>query len=405
MRGESRQPANDAFGRLRVSNPTTLFDSKQLFDNQPNFWDDQEVSGSGTSSSHSANTASTTLAVTADTAGKRVRQTYMRFNYQPGKSLLFFITGTLGTGGGAGITRSMGYFDDENGIFLSDIEGTVNICKRSYITGSAVDTNVPQADWNLDTLDGSGDLRNRSKYTLDSTKSQIVFCDLEWLGVGRVRCGFVIDGSLVYCHEFAHSNEVAGVYMSTPNLPMRYEIENDGTGVESELEAICSSVISEGGLQNNGIVFSANTGSGDIDANVVGTSYALLGLRLKSTHLGTTIKMLVESVLATTSDDFLWEARWNPTVAGTFTYNDVANSSVQIATGDTTNNPSTNTVTGGQIIRSGYVEGSTAASFDVTSSRALGAAIDGTPDEVVLCVTPLSANLDIFGSITWRELQ
>ena len=40
--------ALDAFARLRVSNPTTLFDSKQLESNQPLFWDDAQTAGSGT---------------------------------------------------------------------------------------------------------------------------------------------------------------------------------------------------------------------------------------------------------------------------------------------------------------------------------------------------------------------
>ena len=219
-------PTGDAFGRLRVAEPQTLFDSKQLFDNQPLFWDDQQVSGSGTTSTHDPNTASTVMAVGATTAGNRVRQTFMRFNYQPGKSHLIFMTGTLGSsGGGTGITRLAGYGDDENGVFFVDKEGTINVRKRSYKTGSVVDTDVPQASWNIDTLDGNG----VSGITLDATKSQILVFDMEWLGVGRVRCGIVVDGKVYYCHEFLHSNVEEGVYISTPNLPLRYEIDNDGT--------------------------------------------------------------------------------------------------------------------------------------------------------------------------------
>ena len=74
----------DAFGRSRVSEPYTVFDSKQLGSNQSLFWDDQETSGSGTSSDYSEDTSSTTLTVSATTAGTRVRQTFQRFNYQPG---------------------------------------------------------------------------------------------------------------------------------------------------------------------------------------------------------------------------------------------------------------------------------------------------------------------------------
>ena len=78
----------DAFARLRVSNPYTIFDSKQIHDNLPRRWDDQEISGSGTTSTYNTNEASTTIAVSSLTAGRRVRQTFMRFNYMPGKSTM-----------------------------------------------------------------------------------------------------------------------------------------------------------------------------------------------------------------------------------------------------------------------------------------------------------------------------
>jgi len=56
-------PSIDAFARLRVSAPHTLFDSKQIHDNLPRRWDDQEVSGSGTTSTYNTNEASTTMGV------------------------------------------------------------------------------------------------------------------------------------------------------------------------------------------------------------------------------------------------------------------------------------------------------------------------------------------------------
>ena len=109
----------DAFGRQRISNPEAIFNSKQIFDNQPLYWDDIQESGTGTSSTYSSNRASSVLAVSATTAGKRTRQTFMRFNYQPSKSQLIFITGILKkSGGGSGITTRMGLFDNDNGLFL-----------------------------------------------------------------------------------------------------------------------------------------------------------------------------------------------------------------------------------------------------------------------------------------------
>lgn len=386
----------DAFGRLRTSNPETLFDSKQLFDNQPLFWDDQEVSGSGTGSTHSAATASTTITVGATTAGKRVRQTFQRFNYQPGKSQLILMTGTVSaSGGGTGITRAMGYFDDNNGVYFQDDEGTVKACIRTSTSGSPVDTKVSQADWNIDPLDGTGP----SGLTLDATKSQIGIWDLEWLGVGRVRVGFAINGAFVYCHEFNHANVSAGVYMSTPNLPLRYEIENDGTGAASGLECICSTIMSEGGTQTVGILRHADSGA--VSSMVAGTAYAMLGIRLKSTHLGATINIESLSAIATTPNDAAhWELILNPTVAGTFTYADQTNSAVQIATGALTN-----TVTGGTKLTGGFFSTALPPTLAIPNARRLGSTISGTADRIVLVVTPITNNITVDTALTWREVS
>lgn len=398
-------PSIDAFARWRVSNPETLFDSKQLHDDQPLFWDDQEVSGGSTTSSHSTDTASTTIGVALNTAGKRVRQTFQRFNYQPGKSQLAFITGTLGaTGGGTGITRAAGLFDDNDGIFMQDDEGTIKAVIRSSASGSPVDTKVAQSAWNLDPLDGSGP----SGVTLDADQSQIIVIDYEWLGVGRVRIGFVFNGIPVYVHQFVQANNAAGVYMSTPNLPVRYEIENDGTGAASTLEHICSSVISEGGVQDNGIVRYASTANTQVDCAVVGTIYAVKGIRLKSTNLDETINILnVATQVQSASDDLEYILIFNPTVAGTPSWSNETNSSVQTATGATAN-----TVTGGTYITGGYVASGNAQNAsgsiaqEIPNALSIGSAIDGTPDEIWLCARALTnVNTLVEGSITWRELS
>lgn len=388
-------PSIDAFGRWRVSNPVTIFDSKQLYDNLPTFWDDAETSGSGTGTAYSANEAATTISVGATTAGKRVRQTFMRFNYQPGKSQLVKLSwGEFDTL--TGITKEVGQFDDDNGIFFRSSEGVLSVVIRSNYTGSPVDNAIIQTNWNLDTLDGNGP----SGITLDLTKAQIGIIDYEWLGVGRVRMGFVINGVIYYCHEFNHANLINGVYMSTPNLPLRYSIENDGTGAADDFVHICSSIISEGGQESNGQIWGVNTGTTHLDADTADTKYALIGLRLKSTHLGAGIDLLGLSALAETNDNFKWELLLNPTVAGTFTYSDVGNSALQAAYGVTAN-----TVSGGDLIDSGFVSSDIQQERGtIQNARRLGAAIDGTRDELVLAITPFGANLDVHGAINWREI-
>ena len=403
---DTNNGVGDAFGRLRVSEPETIFDSKQIFNNQPLLWDDQEVSGSGTTSTHYVSSASTIISVADSTAGTRVRQTFRRFNYQTGKSDLILLTGVLKTAGESGITRSMGYYDDNNGIFLRDNGGNWEICRRSTSFGPVSTFAVPQSAWNVDTFDGTGP----SGITLNETNAQIFVIDFEWLGVGRVRTGFNINGVTYLAHEFLHSNNISNVYMSTPNLPLRYEISNDGTGGAASLEHICSSVMSEGGSQDTGRVFYASTNGTHVDADVENTTYAVLGIRLKSSTIGETIKLLNTSLqIHTASDRIEWTLRFNPSVAGTFTYNDYNNTSAQVARGATAN-----VVTGGEIIAGGHLEsganqsgaaGSKGQPLD--NALILGSAIDGTLDEIVLCAMPIggSSGVDIEGSLTWRELS
>ena len=406
-------PSIDAFGRWRVSNPETLFDSKNIFDdpdlassveNQPLFYDNQEISGSGTSTAYNTNQASQSLSVGATTAGVRTRQTKRCFNYQPGKSQLILMTFTFDTPA-SGITQREGIFDDNNGIFF-EADGTgLNIVRRTYVTGSAVDNEVAQASWNIDTLDGNG----ASGLTLDPTKTNIFFIDFAWLGVSRVRCGFVIDGLIYYCHEFLNANNLAEVYMSTPNLPLRSEITNDGTGVASTMTQICSTVISEGGSQDVGPLRYADTNGTHVDCNTENTVYAVLGMRLKSDYIGATVKInKIWQQIQTASHQGIWTLRFNPTVAGTFTYSGLSQSAIEYATGATAN-----TVTGGYLVDGGFVfsaggGGGKAGGADgaIESALLLGALIDGTVDELVLCFMPVggSSNVDVEGGITWREL-
>lgn len=384
----------DAFGRFRTASPATLWDSKALNDDGPLLWDDQEVSGGSTTSTFSKARASVVLGVAATTAGKRVRQTFRSFNYQPGKSQLVILTGIIGAQG-AGLTAELGMFDDNNGLFFRNDEGTMNVVVRSKVSGSVVDTATPQTQWNLDAMNGSG----RSGYTLDWDKAQIFLIDYEWLGVGRVRFGVVVDGIPYYVHESLHANASTSVYMSTPNLPIRYSIENDGTGAASTVEQICNTVISEGGEHPSGVDTWVSNGATHVDADVADTVYALVGVRLKSTHIGATIEPRSVSVLAETNDDFEWFLALNPTVAGSFTYSDITNSALQSAAGATAN-----TVTGGYLVAGGYGSAQSQFSAPIDTTLRLGAAIDGTVDEMVLCVRPLTANANILGGVLFREV-
>jgi hypothetical protein len=189
---------------------------------------------------------------------------------------------------------------------------------------------------------------------------------------------------------------------------LRCEIINDGSGAADSIEQICSTIISEGGSQELGVLRYASTEGTEVTCATEGTIYAILGIRLKSAYLGATISFLEATLQEQVGDKYFeWIMILNPTVADTFTYSDEIQSAVQIARG-----AAANTVTGGYKLAGGQTSSAQAKSgsggpvLNLQNALRLGSLIDGTPDEVVLCIRPVggSANLKVEGSLNWREL-
>lgn len=383
------QPSIDQFGRLRVSEPQTLYDAKQLFDNLPLLWDEETYQGGATS--YSSVNAATTLSTTED-GDAAIRQTFARFNYQPGKSQLVVMTflATQETG----VRKRIGYFESsnaansvpQNGIYF-EVNGdsiSWNIAKNGTVTETAA-----KSDWNVSQIP-----------ELDLDGVQISFLAFEWLGVGTVAVGFVVDGEFVVCHVFRHSNEgFKTVYMSTPNLPLNYSIYQTGEHGGS-MDCICATVISEGGSEVVGINRAADMGATTVTAAATDTLYALIGIRLKASHAGATVTLSAASAIATSANDsFMVGLALNPTVASTFTYSDLANSCVQTATG-----VAANTLTGGTVLFSRYVSASSRElNIDANALPRLGRAIDGTMDQLVLFARPVGGSTDVIASLNWIE--
>jgi hypothetical protein len=168
----------DAFGRARISEPETLFDSSFEYDLQPLFWD-TSLSG-GADITHDSDRHVASLTVSGSTAGTAILQTFAYHPYQKGKSQRCIPTFVLGARG-AGITRRVGYSDASDGVLLEQTPAGLFLVLRSSTSGGIVNTRIAQADWNQDTLDGNG----ASKISIDETRRQILDIDIEWLGVGR----------------------------------------------------------------------------------------------------------------------------------------------------------------------------------------------------------------------------
>jgi len=88
------------------------------------------------------------------------------------------------------------------------------------LVAKTVDTKIPQAEWNLDTMDGLGP----SGYEVDLTKMQMFYIDYSWYGAGYIRWGLRgVDGNITYVHKMANNNVNAEAYMRSGNVPARYE--------------------------------------------------------------------------------------------------------------------------------------------------------------------------------------
>jgi hypothetical protein len=293
----------DAFGRIRASSPTTLFDSSHRYADN-GLWATSAVTGGA--ATFSANEGLVNLSVTADSGSKVYRETLRCFSYQPGKSLLVLNTFAMNAAK-VGLRQRSGYFNTANGVYIELDGSSLSFVERSSVTGSVVETKVLQSDWNGDKLDGTGE----SGIVLDISKAQIFWADIEWLGLGTVRVGFVIDGVFVHCHSFHHANLVTSTYITTASLPVRYEIENTAaTSGTSTLKQICSSVISEGGYELRGSQQSIGIPvNSPRTLGTAGTFYPVISLRLKSTRLDAIAVLSELSALAVTTGSYNWQLR------------------------------------------------------------------------------------------------
>jgi len=394
--GGDGSTAYDAFGRLRVSNPLTIFDSKNVMSKNNLF--DEDLTGSGTVT-YTSNKSTVNLNVTTASGDKVIRQSKRVMSYQPGKSLLILNTFVMNTPE-ADLKQKVGTFDANNGIFFYADGTTLKIVRRTYVTGSAVDTEISQSSWNGDKLDGSG----ASGYSLNVDKATILFTDYEWLGMGAVRVGFVIDGKFITAHTFLNANDLTTVYMQTANLPIRYEIETTGTiSGAAVLQQVCSTAIIEGGYPPEGLRQSIGTASlAGVNLTTAGTYYNLATIRIKSGRPYAVIIPIDIAASAISNSDFQIELRLNATPSTAFSYTSYSDNVEYDLTGTTT-------ITGGTIVGQAYLSGKGANNLQFAQdgfnfAYQLGQTIAGSSDTLTLCAKGGSNGDDICGTLKWVDL-
>lgn len=393
---ESNGFGTDLFGRSKISQPFTLFDSQHRYKESGDF--SNATNGSG-NVAHDANASLRTFTISSTSGDYVYSETKRVFPYQPGKSLQVLQTFVFAEGK-EGLRQRAGYFTTGNGVYL-ELDGTdLYLIKRSSSSGVLDETEVLQTNWNLDTLDGTGP----SGLTLDISKAQIFWQEYEWLGVGSVRCGFAINGVFVAVHQFDHANSIESTYMTTAALPLRYEIENtSGTASNSSMKQICATVISNGGYNRSTENWTATRSTG---VSTSGTVKPLVALRMAS---GRTDSVIVPGGVAVGLEDVTGVVEWqiirNPsslTGASYVTHPNSTNVQYDV---------SANAISGGSVVRSGIITSSNqgASSIDIGDSLSrfdlqLGRTITGTSDVLVLAVRALNGSPTAYGSLSWFDL-
>ena len=395
-------PSVDAFGRLRVSTPFTLFDSSHRYADN-GLW--ATSTAGGAISQFNSSQGLVDLIVQEASGSEIVRETTKVFAYQPGKSLLVLSTFAMSPAK-TNLRQRVGYYGTNNGYYLEQDNFTISFVERSFVTGSAQNTPIPKANWNVDSMDGTGP----SGILLDLSKAQILFMDLEWLGVGTVRMGFVIDGNFYVCHKFHHANIINSTYITTASLPLRYEIKSIGViSTASSLKQICSTVLSEGGYELNGLQQAVGVPvQSPRTLGTAGTFYPIISLRLKSTRLDAIAILTALSIMPIVAGNYNWQVVATGTTTGGTWTDASANSSVQynISSGTTFSSA------GGRILASGFFNASNqgGSKVDILKEALFKFQLErnsltSTPYELTIVIASSGASDTVVASMDWEEIS
>lgn len=394
--------ATDAFGRQRVSNPLTLFDSSHRYRDN-GLWSSNTANGG--SVAFQANEGLVNLSVTTTSGSLVYRETTKVFSYQPGKSLLVLNTFVMAPAK-TGLRQRVGYFGDDNGMYIELNNSTLSFVERSISSGVLTESRIAQANWNVDKMDGTGP----STVVLDISKAQILWMDIEWLGLGSVRMGFVIDGHFIPCHVFHHANRIASTYISTGSLPLRYEIENTATTASnSTLKQVCSSVISEGGYELRGAQQAIQVPIGSPrDLTTALTYYPVISIRLKASpdRLDAIVILTALSILGITNNaNYSWQVVASGTTTGGTWTSAGTDSAVEY-------NITGTSFTGGRILASGFLNGSNQGStpVDILKEALFTFQLErniftSTSFELTLIAAADTNGADIYASMDWEEIS
>lgn len=394
-----RNSTLDASARLRVSQPITLGDYKML-----GFLSDDLYSYTGSGAFTYDESTSRAYMEVSGSQYYCVQSRYWH-PYQSGKGVFMEFT-VNDFHAETGVTKRIGYFNASTSSaenFSGSLDGLyiMNDGTDYYVGASrngVQSYKVPRSEWD-DPLDGTGP----SGLTIDFSNFNVFAIDFLWLGGTAIRYSAVISGSFVEFHKQDWAGQNKYVFIKSPVQPIRAEVYGSA-GNNGRLGIMCGQVSVEGTTNTVGNRKSATFRNATaVDANVIGTQYALIGIRQNPAYRGKAVEIENFQSLILTADSAKVQVLKNPTVAGTVNFQNASGSAVQIAYADVAGNPSTNTVTGGEELYTILLTQNGANTIENKYPIQLTSAINGVADEYWVVITPYGANLDVAATINWVE--
>lgn len=290
----------DAFSRLRVSENSTTYQyyptpltGNSSIDRDLLF---NSTSGTGNISYNTKNFIDINISANND---KALVQTKSPMDYQPGKSRLLYISGVLlsrAIVSGENLVSKFGMYNTTDysvtsGTYFQTDGNNLQFGNTTQDNdGNVTTTTVNQSSWNIDVFDGNGP-SGKTLTIANANATILIFIEQEWLGVGSIKVGFVIDNILCYVHMFTVSNLLVQ-YTNNPRQKVSYQIS--GTVVNSSISnrMMCACCISEGGYIPIGRRNSINTTITGIAVGTIGVKYVLLALKVNSLYNNGILKII-----------------------------------------------------------------------------------------------------------------
>jgi hypothetical protein len=370
----------DAGGRTRVSQITTLLDGKILGEDDNTLF---ENIGTGT-----ATYANNKVTLSVTPGQYMIRQSKRFCSYFSGKNQLVeetFYRFQLEPG----LIKQVGYFS-------SNATAPYN----SSVDGFWLESDGDTSTYRLKTS-RAGTITLDEDITdviasYDFTNFSVIAFDFLWLGGAILRLFLKTENGFELIHTFNYSETAQDTFILSPNQPVRYSIRSTtGTG---SLVYVCCQVATEGSIDEGGRTLSL-INQAAITTNVVGTIYALKGIKKQASFRDTAIQILsISAGITATTDSGILLLLLNPTLSAPITY---ANKS-KIQEGTATNQ--TVTANTGRLICAVPINSSGATDIIKENFLSfLSGTIDNVMDEYVLAYLATSNNQSIHGVLTVKE--